>query len=217
MDVAGHGVPLEAHVFHPVLADDVQVVLILCDLEGDALQQTEEHVQEIAFAHGVQIHQQHAGVEVMIRRHPQALLGVQRQRRDGTDHTVRDCPHQIVLQVHVVQLRHVAQQHHVAVQVQRLVKPGKQIGNEQAVVGGFGIIVPGVELVGKLLHGLGDVDKLHGKALGGKAFRQPPDILRIQTGVEDSQGVIPLGIAVLLQRRKRHREEGDVGVVTGEK
>ena len=104
MDVAGHGVPLEAHVLYPVLADNVQVVLILCDLEGDALQQPEEHVQEIAFAHGVQIHQQYAGVEVVIRRHPQALFRVQRQRRDGADHAVGDRAHQILLQIHIVQL-----------------------------------------------------------------------------------------------------------------
>ena len=104
VDVAGHGVPLESHVLNPVLADDVQIVLILGNLEGDALQQAEEHVQKIALPHGVQIHQQYAGVEVVIRRHPQALFRVQRQRRDGADHAVGDRAHQILLQIHVVQL-----------------------------------------------------------------------------------------------------------------
>ena len=56
-----------------------------------------------------------------------------------------------------------------------------------------------MELVGKLLHGLGDVDKLHGKALGSEGIRQPPDVFRVKTGVEDPQGVIPIGIAVFLQ------------------
>ena len=74
-----------------------------------------------------------------------------------------------------------------------------------------------MELVGKLLHGLRDVNNLHGKAVGGEGIRQPPDVLRVKTGVEDSQGVVPLGIAVFLQGRERHREEGNVGVVTGEK
>ena len=102
-------------------------------------------------------------------------------------------------------------------EVLKSIKPGEQIGDEQAVIGGFGIVVTGVELVGKLLHGLRDVNKLHGKAVGGEGIRQPPDVLRVKTGVEDSQGIVPLWIAVLLQRRERHREEGNVGVVTGKK
>ena len=79
------------------------------------MQQPEEHVQKIAFPHGGQIHQQHAGVEVVIRRHPQALFRVQRQRRNGADHAVGDRANQVVLQIHVVQLRHIPQKYHVAV------------------------------------------------------------------------------------------------------
>ena len=53
--------------------------------------------------------------------------------------------------------------------------------------------------MGKVEGGCETVIRGMEEAVGGEGIRQPPDVLRVKTGVEYPQGIVPLWIAVFLQ------------------
>ena len=156
--------------------------------------------------HGVQIHQQHAGVVVGLRLvvlQPQPIHRV----RDARQQTrVGGGGHQVSLQVRVIQGPDRIDHQDVRVQIQHPVqRPGQQLRRQQPVVHGPGP-VPGHRRVGEQIRRhLHRVDV----SLLSAEFLQPRPVLRAQA-VSDGVDVKGLTGIIPQQRAQHHPQRREI-------
>ena len=194
------GVPSLVQKQHVVLAQQVQVVLVLCDDAVVDLKDLDEALQDVALAEGPAVDQEHSCIEVKVPVQAETFLDVSAVLVNLDHCLLVACSEDIVADVGIEELCHIALNDGIAVDVDGLVILGMHVGDEEPEVGSLGVVVPERELVGYGLQIIRDILEVDLKAIALQPFGL--DLaLRSHIGVQEVDPVCAaLSLCILAQR-----------------
>ena len=178
--------------------------------------QVNELLFDLILTEPLQIDDQHACVDVLIRIHPQCLFGIATELLGAANELLGSRRQEVVPQIHVIQTGDVPQHHKIAIQINDLIVLRKQRGDEQAVIGHDGKMVDVLKTGFDFFQGLGNIDKLNDKS---GAF-PPFDLgnpLRRKPRIQDHQSVLVFLGGIVYQRSNGNVKVRDILIVGGKK
>ena len=169
-DSEDFGIPSLVQKQHMVLAQQVQVVLVLCDNAVVDLKDLDEALQDIALAEGPAVDQKHACIEVKVSVQTEAFLDVSAVLVNLNHCLLVACSEDIVADVGIEEFGHIVLDDGVAVDVDGLVILGMHVGDEKPEISGLGVVVPERELVGYGLEVIRNIFEVDLKTLTLELF-----------------------------------------------
>ena len=198
-----------------VLADDVEVVLILGDDKVVEANELDELAENVMLPPLLAVDDDHSGVEVILGTDAKDLLDIGGSDRDGRDDGILDSGEVLVADVDVEEFGNVSNDRGVGVDVDGFVVLLELISDDEAEIGGKRIVVTNRELVDDVVEVGFDVIEGDGDVLGGHRL-DGALVLLGDIGVEDVNLIMAAGRCVRDKGNKRHGKKFHVFVVAAE-
>lgn len=212
--VVDFGVPFAGQKFYSVLKKQIEIVLVLRYYEIVHAEQFAEFFENVAFAVTRGVYKQDSGVEISVSVYSENLFDVRAESLVVRHYALVHGAGVHSVDIGIEKLRNILFHHRVAVDINNLVVLGEHIGDKQAVVRGFGVVIANGQVARKFFK-IGRNVVEGNVAIVGFHGQNFFSVFVGYGGNEKMNVVTTRFIAIIEKRTKRHCRERNEIIVAG--